>query len=214
MKSLITTDEAGTSLAVQWLGLCTSTTGGPGFNSRSRSWDPTSCVVRPKDTNTADKLMRLWLVGVTPSREGKLALSAKMTNTSEAATAGGAHTGRPRTLSHGMQEWFLSATVKDLNTHLRDVALHRRILSSVNTGAPIRWLSVLRQETNPQDGLSRKSRCRTGYSSGCQVQNQTQGGGLRHSCPWGGGARTGFDHSLGNKSWGGKVSALFPRQTL
>lgn len=105
LKSLIKIDEAGTSLAVQWLRLCTSTAGGPGFNSRSRSWDPTSCVVRPKNTNTTDKLMRLWL-GVTPSREGKLALSAKMTNTSEAATAGGAHTEDQGPLSDGMRNGF------------------------------------------------------------------------------------------------------------
>lgn len=48
LKSWIKIDEAGTSLAVQWLGLCTSTAAGPGFNSRSRSWDPTGCVARPK----------------------------------------------------------------------------------------------------------------------------------------------------------------------
>lgn len=35
-----------------------------------------------------------------------------------------------------------------------------------------------------------------------------RGGGLHHSCPWGRGARTGFDHSLGSKPCGGKVSAL------
>ena len=32
----------GNSLAVQWLGLCDSTSGGPGFDPRSENWDPAS----------------------------------------------------------------------------------------------------------------------------------------------------------------------------
>ena len=149
------------------------------------------------------------------SREGKLALSTKMTNTSEAATAGGAHTGGPRTAAR-REAWRLLAATdgKDLKARLHAVAPHGGTLSPVNTVGPIRCLSVLRREANPQESLSGKSRGRAACSSGCQVRNQTRGGGLHHSCPWERGARTGFDHSLGNKPWGGKVSALFPRQTL
>ena len=170
---------------------------------------------KAQNTNTTDKLMRLWLAGVAASREGKLALSTKMTNTSEAATAGGAHTGGPRTAAR-REAWRLLAATdgKDLKARLHAVAPHGGTLSPVNTVGPIRCLSVLRREANPQESLSGKSRGRAACSSGCQVRNQTRGGGLHHSCPWERGARTGFDHSLGNKPWGGKVSALFPRQTL